>query len=95
MLEVLNKIEWTALGQVFQATMVFAVGVVGIFALGIRLLTNAQHAVPGANKGKTSAVRSEVLNRLGAYVAFAVCLVALGYGITLVAPWIFGIEDAK
>ena len=49
--------------------------------------------IAGANKGKTAAVRAEVLNRLGAYVSFAVCLVALGYGIMLVAPWIFGIAD--
>lgn len=88
----LELIDWNKFVQVLEATIVFAVGVVGLFSLGIRLLTNAQHAVPGANKGKSAAVRAEVLNRLGAYVAFALCLVALGYGIMLVAPWIFGIE---
>ena len=89
----LELIDWNKFLQVLQATIVFSVGVVGLFSLGIRLLTNAQHAVPGANKGKTAAVRAEVLNRLGAYVAFALCVVALGYGIMLVAPWIFGIES--
>jgi hypothetical protein len=88
----LELIDWNKFLQVLEATIIFAVGVVGLFSLGVRLLTNAQHAVPGANKGKTAAVRAEVLNRLGAYVAFALCLVALGYGIMLVAPWIFGIE---
>ena len=88
----LELIDWNKFLQVLEATIIFAVGVVGLFSLGVRLLTNAQHAVPGANKGKAAAVRSEVLNRLGAYVAFGLCLVALGYGIMLVAPWIFGLE---
>lgn len=93
--DILNLVDWNKFLQVLVATLIFAVGVVGFFSLGVRLLTNAQHAVPGANKGKTAAVRAEVLNRLGSYIAFAVCLVALVYGIMLVAPWIFGIEVAK
>jgi hypothetical protein len=93
MLEVLAQIEWNKFWLVAQATIVFAVGIVGVFSLGIRLLTNAQNAVPGANKGKSAAIRAEVLNRLAAYIAFALCVVALGYGIQLVAPWIFGIAS--
>lgn len=92
MLEILAEIEWNKFFLVAQATIVFAVGIVGVFALGIRLLTNAQNAVPGANKGKAAAIRSEVFNRLAAYIAFGICLVALGYGIQLVAPWLFGLD---
>lgn len=92
MLEILAEIEWNKFLLVAQATVFFAVGIVGVFALGIRLLTNAQNAVPGANKGKAAAIRAEVINRLAAYIAFGVCVVALGYGIQLVAPWIFGLE---
>ena len=89
----LELIDWNKFLQVLEATIFFAVGVVGLFSLGIRLLTNAQHFVPGAQKGKAAAVRSEVLNRLGAYIAFGLCLVALGFGIILVAPWLFGLSS--
>lgn len=95
MLEVLALVEWNKFLQVVQATIVFSVGVVAFFSLGIRLLTNAQHAVPGANRGRIAAARTEVLNRLGAYISFAVCLIALWYGITLIAPWIFDPASMK
>ncbi len=93
MFEILAEIEWNKFLQVAQATIFFAVGIVGVFSIGIRLLTNAQNAASGANDGNSAAIRLELLNRLGAYVAFGVCVTALGYGIQLVAPWLFGLDS--
>ncbi len=92
MFEILAEIEWHKFLLVAQATIFFAVGIVGVFSLGIRLLTNAQNAASGANDSTSTALRLELLNRLGAYVAFGVCIAALGYGIQLVAPWLFGLD---
>jgi hypothetical protein len=53
----------------------------------MRLLTNSKHALLSARKGKASAVRSEAMNRYGAYGLFAVCAFALLYGIYLIVPY--------
>ena len=79
-------IDWNALGHVFLAALGFAVVTVAAFALGARLLTNAQNAVPGATKGKTRDVQREVVNRILSYVAFAICSSAVLYGVYLIVP---------
>ena len=80
-------IKWDALIQVFIAAVGFTVLIVGAFAVGIRLLTNAQHAVPGARKGKSKDVQREVVYRVLSYAAFSVTACALLYGIYLIVPY--------
>ena len=80
-------INWESLAQVFFAAVGFSTGIVGSFAIGVRLLTNAQHAVPGARKGKSKDVQREVVYRVLSYAAFSVCISALLYGIYLIVPY--------
>lgn len=80
-------INWDSLLQVFVAAVGFSVLIVGAFAIGVRLLTNAQHAVPGARKGKSKDIQREVVYRVLSYVAFSVTASALLYGIYLIVPY--------
>ncbi|MEY4348896.1 MAG: hypothetical protein RL719_193 [Actinomycetota bacterium] len=80
------SIKWDSLIQVFVASLSFTVLIVAAFAVGVRLLTNAQNAVPGARKGKTKDIQKEVVNRVFSYMAFSVCIAALLFGIYLVDP---------
>ena len=70
-------IKWKELLLVSSASILVAVVVSALFALGVRLLTNAQHAVPGARKGKSEDVRKEILNRVFAYISFTLSAAAL------------------
>ena len=81
------KIDWTAFLTVFGAAIGFSTLIVACFALGVRLLTNAQNVAPKARKGQAKAAQEEALNMVGAYLLFAICLCALGFGIFLVLPW--------
>ncbi len=80
-------IEWNSLILVAIVSIVGSTVLVASFSLGMRLLTNARHLVPGAKKGKTKAIRAEVLNRSGAYIMFTICASALIYGIYLIIPY--------
>jgi hypothetical protein len=80
-------INWQSFLVVALASIGFTTLVVSLFSFGMRLLTNSKHALLAAKKGKVSAVRSEALNRFGAYALFAVCAVALIYGIYLIVPY--------
>lgn len=80
------EIKWDSLLQVFLASLIFTVLIVSAFSIGVRLLTNAQNAVPGARKGKTKDIQKEVINRIFSYMAFSICVAALLFGIYLVDP---------
>ena len=80
-------INWDSLLQVFVAAVGFSTAIVGAFAIGVRLLTNAQHAVPGARKGKSKDIQREVIFRVLSYGAFSICVSALLYGIYLIVPY--------
>lgn len=82
----LSTINWTGFAQVAGASLGFASLIVLAFAGGVRLLTNANHLVPKAKKGKASASQQEAINRIGAYLLFAVCVAALIFGIYLIIP---------
>jgi predicted PurR-regulated permease PerM len=71
------EIKWKELLLVSSASILVAVVVSALFAFGVRLLTNAQHAVPGARKGKSEDVRKEILNRVFAYISFTLSAAAL------------------
>jgi len=80
-------IEWNNLLLVAVVSVVASTFLVAVFSLGMRWLTNARHLVPAVKKGKTKAVRAEVLNRAGAYIMFTICATGLVYGIYLIVPY--------
>ncbi len=80
-------INWQSFLLVALASIGFTTLVVLLFSFGMRLLTNSKHALLSAKKGKASAIRSEALNRFGAYGLFALCAFALIYGIYLIVPY--------
>jgi hypothetical protein len=70
------KIDWAALGSVFGTSLVFTVGLVALFTLGVNGLTRREKAA--AQGG------SATLAVTGAYVCFAACAAAVAYGIYLI-----------
>lgn len=72
------KIDWSSLALVAVTTVVAAISIVGIFALGVAALTHAQAATgPGRSAG---------LARVAGYACLGVSgLIAL-YGIYLIVP---------
>ncbi|MEU2064494.1 hypothetical protein [Streptomyces sp. NPDC013455] len=70
------KIDWAALGSVFGASLVFSVGLVTLFTLGIAGLNRREKA--------TAQGGSAGLAVTGAYVCFAACAAAVAYGIHLI-----------
>lgn len=79
-------INWLSFGLVSAASIAFTLVIVSGFSLGVRFLTNSENLVKLAKKGDTRAIRKEALNRMAAYVLFALCSMALLYGIYLVIP---------
>ncbi|MFI1764757.1 hypothetical protein ACH41H_22265 [Streptomyces sp. NPDC020800] len=70
------KIDWAALGSVFGVSLVFAVGLVALFTLGVNGLSRREKA---AAQGGSAA-----LAVTGAYVCFAACAAAVAYGFYLI-----------
>lgn len=70
------KIDWVALGSVFGVSLVATVALVGLFTLGIIGLSKGEAAVRTGG--------SAVMARTGAYACFALCAVAVAYGIFLI-----------
>ncbi|AKJ13988.1 membrane protein [Streptomyces incarnatus] len=70
------KIDWSALGSVFGTSLVFTVGLVALFTLGINGLARREKAA--AQGG------SAPLAVTGAYACFAACAAAVAYGIFLI-----------
>lgn len=73
---------------VLLASLGFTTLIVACFSVGVRLLTNAQNVAGKARKGNTRAMQRESLSLVGAYLAFAICLCALGFGIYLIIPFL-------
>ncbi|MEU5976661.1 hypothetical protein [Streptomyces sp. NPDC047315] len=71
------KIDWEALGSVFGVSLVATVALVGLFSLGVVMLSKQETA-------SASGGGSGVLTRTGAYACFALCAVAVAYGIYLI-----------
>ncbi|UGY90673.1 hypothetical protein [Streptomyces gobiensis] len=68
------NIDWAALGQVFGVSLVATVALVGVFTLGI-VGSSARKADGG----------STALARTGAYICYALCAMAVAYGIYIIA----------
>ncbi|KUN78689.1 hypothetical protein AQJ66_30970 [Streptomyces bungoensis] len=70
------KIDWAAIGSVFGVSLVFTVGLVAVFTLGVNgLVRREKAAAQGGSAG---------LALTGAYVCFAACAAAVAYGIYLI-----------
>ncbi|SEK32984.1 hypothetical protein [Streptacidiphilus jiangxiensis] len=70
------KINWSALGSTFGMSLVITVAVVAAFCLGMTALSRRTRATGGAAVASLSAA---------AYVSFALCAGAVGYGFYLIA----------
>ncbi|MFE1176469.1 hypothetical protein [Streptomyces sp. NPDC058773] len=74
------SIDWAALSQVFGVTLGVTVGIVGLFTVGI-----AGTSRKTVQEGAAAAVAAPGAGaRAGAMAAFAVCAMAVAYGIFLI-----------
>jgi hypothetical protein len=71
-------INWSALGEVAVVSIGVAVGVVVIFALGIRALSQREIDIEGGGSGTVALT--------GALLCFAACAGVVLYGIYLIVP---------
>jgi len=79
-------IKWDNLFLVAGTSIGAALLVVALFAVGVRLLTDARLAEAKAKKGDNAAARVEAISRTLSYIAFSLCGSALLYGIYLIVP---------
>ncbi|AIC47170.1 hypothetical protein [Rhodoluna lacicola] len=79
-------INWNSLILVAIVAIGSSVGLVTVFSLGMRLLTNAQN-INQHTKKKDGVKVSEAINRIGAYLMFTICGSAVLYGIYLIVPY--------
>ncbi|HVV25234.1 MAG TPA: hypothetical protein VHF06_37735 [Pseudonocardiaceae bacterium] len=70
------NINWGELGQVFAATVVAAVLVVGLFSVGVIGLSQQATAKENGQSGTGPFT--------GAVICFALCVAIVGYGIYLI-----------
>lgn len=79
-------INWNSLILVAAVAIGSSVGLVTVFSLGMRLLTNARN-IQSHTKKSAGASPMEALNRIGAYLMFTICASAVLYGIYLIVPY--------
>lgn len=79
-------INWSSLILVASVAIGASVGLVTVFSLGMRLLTNARN-IQDHTKKKQGVQTAEVVNRIGAYLMFTICVSAVLYGIYLIVPY--------
>ncbi|NEA31912.1 hypothetical protein [Streptomyces sp. SID13031] len=72
-------IDWSALGQVAIASLVFGVGIAVLFAVGVTALS--RRAVAIEDKKGAAPVDGAV-----AGLCFLACIAAVGYGLYLIIP---------
>ena len=79
-------INWSSLILVATVAIGASVGLVTVFSLGMRLLTNARN-IQDNTKKKQGVQPAEVVNRIAAYLMFTICASAVLYGIYLIVPY--------
>jgi hypothetical protein len=79
-------IDWNHLFLVAATAVIASVAIIVLFSLGIRLLTNAEHAKTASKTGDAKALRVEAANRAAAYALFALSFGAVIFGVLLVIP---------
>jgi hypothetical protein len=75
------EIQWSGLAKVAEVSLLFGVGIVAVFTLGVLGLSRAE-AARSARSG--SFARTTGFATAG--IAFAACAAALGYGLYLLIP---------
>jgi hypothetical protein len=75
------KIDWASLALVAVTTVVAAVSIVGIFALGVAALTHAQATVQPGGRSRVTG-----LARVAGYACIGVAGLIAVYGIYLIIP---------
>lgn len=79
-------INWNSLILVAVVAIGSSVGLVTVFSLGMRLLTNARN-IQSNTKKSAGTSPAEAINRIGAYLFFTICASAVLYGIYLIVPY--------
>jgi predicted secreted protein len=79
-------INWNNLILVATVAIGASVGLVTVFSLGMRLLTNARNIQENTKKNQ-GVLPAETFNRIGAYLMFTICASAVIYGIYLIVPY--------
>ena len=79
-------INWSSLILVASVAIGASVGLVTVFSLGMRLMTNARNIQENTKK-KEGVKPAEVVNRVAAYLMFTICATAVLYGIYLIVPY--------
>lgn len=71
-----------ALWQVALVGLVLGAGLPALFALGVRSLNSQRVAVPAGGSGTVTT--SSTAGRVGGYACFAVCALAVAFGIVVI-----------
>ncbi|WP_405987403.1 hypothetical protein [Streptomyces sp. NBC_00872] len=77
-------LDWSGLGEVAVISVGATVGVVFVFALGVRLLSRRHE--PGGSGPGGAGRRASVLARTVAGLCFLACAAAVAYGLYLIVP---------
>ncbi|MFM5951868.1 MAG: hypothetical protein ACKOOE_04625 [Micrococcales bacterium] len=81
------EIKWNDLIMVAGASIGATALVVSLFAIGVRLLTNAQHVVAGKGKDKQKSITKEIAFRLSALISFALASSVMVYGLYIIVTF--------
>jgi hypothetical protein len=81
------EIKWNDLIMVAGAAIGASALVVTLFAVGVRLLTNAQQTVAGKGKSKSKSASKEIAFRLASFLSFALATGVLSYGLYLLVTF--------
>lgn len=81
------EIKWNDLIMVAGAAIGVSALMVSLFAIGVRLLTNAEHAVAGKGKSKNNSVSKEIAFRISALVSFVLASGILIYGLYIMVTF--------
>lgn len=80
-------IDWNGLIMVAGAAIGASALVVSLFAIGVRLLANAQQAVAAKGSKKQSSVSKEIAFRISALISFALASGVLIYGLYIMVTF--------
>lgn len=81
------EIKWNDLIMVAGTSIGVTALVVTLFAIGVRLLTNAQHAVAGKGKSKHKSASKEIAFRVAALLSFALASAVMAYGLYILVTF--------
>ncbi|MEY3677044.1 MAG: hypothetical protein RL351_271 [Actinomycetota bacterium] len=79
-------INWNSLILVAAVAIGSSVGLVTVFSLGMRLLTNAKN-IQETTKKSQGVRPAEAAYRIASYLLFTICASAVLYGIYLIVPY--------